>query len=101
MRSKKSEGFTMAEIREATDPAKQYPNEAKFVNGEKRTVNEDNHFKGHDVEVIRKKYLKFTVFMESLNDVLELDRFATVDQFAKRIVDLVHAANQEIEQEKQ
>lgn len=86
----KSKKFEQAETLE-----EKFPNEAKFQNGQKRTINEDNHFREHSLDDIRRRYLKFTVFMEALNQVLELDRSASVDHFAKRIVDLVHAANQE------
>jgi len=50
---------------------------------------ESNYFKDHEIPVIKKKYLQFTVFMEALNEVLELDRYATVETFARRIQHLI------------
>jgi len=36
--------------------------------------------------------MRFSVFMEALNNNLDLDRTASVEQFARRIHDLVMAA---------
>lgn len=72
-----------------------YPNVATFGNGQKKKLNDDNFFKDHDLEVIRQKYIKFTVFMEAINDVLELGRETSVEQFAMRVRDIVYAAQQE------
>jgi len=66
-----------------------FPNEAKVGDGEARLVHENNFFKDHETAVIKKKYLQFTVFMEALNEVLELDRYATVETFARRIQHLI------------
>jgi len=73
----------------------QYPNEATISDVRENPMNPDNHFQHTDVEVIRKKYLQFTVYMEALQDVLELDRFATIDQFAHRVRDIVLATNKQ------
>jgi len=43
------------------------------------------------LEVVRKKYVQFSVLMEITNDLLGLPRTATVEQFANRIRDLVYA----------
>jgi len=91
---------TLAQIRQATQPidlnndkevAEQFPNQAVIANSKARAMPENNFFINHSVEDIRKKYLQFTVFMEQLNNVLELDRFASVEQFANRIRDIVIA----------
>jgi len=66
-----------------------FPNEAKVGNGEARTVHENNYFANHENAVVKKKYLQFTVFMEAMNEVLELDRYATVEVFARRIQHLI------------
>jgi len=66
-----------------------FPNEGKVGNGEARTVQENNYFADHENAVIKKKYLQFTVFMEAMNEVLELDRYATVETFARRIQHLI------------
>jgi len=55
-------------------------------------VHENNHFKNHADTDIRKKYMEFTVFMTSLNNTLELDRTAGIEQLAQRIHDLCMAA---------
>lgn len=73
----------------------QFPQEAEVITEGARQMNEDNHFRNHDVSIIRKKYLQFTVYMEALNEVLELPREATVEQFSRRIHDIVLATNKE------
>lgn len=70
-----------------------YPNVAKVGDGIPLDVQENNYFKDHEKEIVVKKYLQFTVFMEALNEVLELDRYATVDTFARRIAQLVTKEN--------
>lgn len=70
-----------------------YPNVAQVGDGSPSDVQENNYFKDHEVEQIMKKYLQFTVFMEALNDILELDRYATVETFARRIAHLVNKEN--------
>jgi len=72
---------------------KKYPNDAKHTGGTKMTLPQDNHYIGRDVWEVRKVYTQFNVLMEFLNQVLELDRHTSVDQFSKRIRDLVYAAN--------
>lgn len=37
--------------------------------------------------------MKFSVFMEQVNEALSLDRNATVEQFAARVNDLVTASS--------
>lgn len=56
-------------------------------------MHESNHFRNLTDEEIRKRYLQFSVFMEQVNNTLGLDRYATVDQFAARVNDLVTAAS--------
>lgn len=72
-----------------------FPNEASVTAGEKVDVHENNHFKNHELEIIRKKYVRFSILMELLNDDLELPKTATVEQFAHRIRDLVYAQQRE------
>jgi len=67
-----------------------YPNQAQ-VNSEPVEVHENNHFKDHDKDDLRKRYTRFSILMEYLNENLELDRHASVEQFAHRIRDLVYA----------
>lgn len=69
-----------------------FPNEAKFRPGQQRS-NPDNHFEGRELDEVRRRYVKFTVLMEYLNDVLELGRHTDLDTFANRIRDLVIASN--------
>lgn len=71
----------------------QFPNEAK-LDAEKEEVQENNYFKEFDKQLLQKKYLQFTVYMEAVNDVLELSRESTVEQFAKRVHDLVMATQE-------
>jgi len=73
-----------------------FPNEAKLGKGEAVQVHENNHWKNHDLEVVRKKYVRFSILMELLNDDLELPKTATVEQFALRIRDLVYAQQREV-----
>lgn len=95
MEQNKSEAIKKAKtVKEIIDIEEKYPNEAKFTGGEQMKVNQDNHFINHDLDEIRKKYIKFTVYMEALNEVLELHRTASVEEFAVRIRDIVIAANQ-------
>lgn len=76
------------------DLEKRFPHEVKFGKGEEREMNPDNHFTGRDVNDVRKKHLQFSVLMEYLNQVLELDRHVSVENFAIRIRDLIVAAHQ-------
>lgn len=69
-----------------------FPNNGAFKPGETR-ANPDNHFSGREIEEVRSKYIKFSVFMESLNETLELGRHSNIEEFALRIRDLVIAAN--------
>lgn len=72
---------------------KKFPHEVKFGEGENRKMNPDNHFTKHEIGDIRKKHLQFSVLMEFLNQVLELDRHVSVENFAIRIRDLIIAAH--------
>jgi len=81
--------------RKAETLQEQYPNEGKTEEVKKAEIQENNHFRDHSVEEIRKKYLQFTVYMEALNAVLELPIDATLGQFSTRIHDLVMATNKE------
>lgn len=72
-----------------------FPNDASVTAGQKVDVHENNHFQNHELEVIRKKYVRFSILMELLNDDLELPKTATVEQFAHRIRDLVYAQQRE------
>jgi len=49
-----------------------------------------------DTALVKKKYLQFTVYMEALNNVLGLDKWANVEDFAMRIIDLMYANNVEL-----
>jgi len=60
--------------------------------GHEVRIHENNYFKNHEEMDIRKRYMKFSVFMEQVNESLSLDRNATVEQFAARVNDLVSAA---------
>jgi len=65
-----------------------------------QALNPDNYFHGMPLEEVRKKYIHFTVFMESLNKVLELPINTDIETLSRRIYDLVYAANpQEIQPE--
>jgi len=87
----------MRQLTKKVDPSivEKYPNEARVTEGQKVEVHENNHWKNHDLEVIRKKYVRFSILMELLNDDLELTKTATVEQFAHRIRDLVYAQQRE------
>lgn len=87
----------MRQLSKKVDPSvvDQFPNEATVTDGHKVAVHENNHFKNHDLEIIRKKYVRFSILMELLNDDLELPKTATVEQFALRIRDLVYAQQRE------
>lgn len=70
---------------------KHFPNEAK-LEGEKRDLNQDNHFEGMEKEQIAKRYVQYCVISELMNQVLDLPLTATLDEFAHRIQDLMIAA---------
>lgn len=74
-----------------SNPGDAYPNEgieeAKVVD----QVHENNYFKDFPAEDIRRRYMKFSVMMEGVNESLDLSRQASVDQFALRVRDLVLA----------
>jgi len=73
----------------------QYPIEGTFTEGEQQQVNQDNYFRDFELEDIRKRYLKMTVFMETLHEVLELSFDSSGQQFMIRIGELITAANRE------
>lgn len=87
----------MRKLSKKVDPsiAEKFPNEARVTSGEKVEVHENNHFKNHELWDVRKKYVRFSILMEYLNEVLELPQTATVDQFAHRIRDIVYAQQRE------
>jgi len=68
-----------------------YPNEGKTIETINTEVHENNYFKDMSVEDIRRRYMKFSVMMEGVNEALDLNRSANVDQFALRVRDLVLA----------
>jgi len=73
-----------------------FPNEAEISAGQKQQVHENNYFKDHELELVRKKYVRFSVLMEYLHDVLELDlKTTTIEQFGLRVRDLVYAQQRE------
>lgn len=74
------------------NPKEQFPNPGIVTEQHEVKVHENNYFKNHQAEDIRKRYMQFSVFMEQLNNTLGLDRSATVEQFASRVHDLVMAA---------
>lgn len=69
----------------------QYPNEGTITEIRAEDVHENNYFKGRDIEEMRKKYVKFSILMEAVNETIELPNSATVEQFANRIRDLIYA----------
>jgi len=74
----------------------QFPNEAKFVGGEERTVNEGNYFEYEELWKFRKRFMKFNVLMELLHETLELDKeTTTMEQLVFRIQDAVIASRRE------
>jgi len=74
-----------------SNPDEAYPNEGKQINQEIPEVHENNYFKDMPAEDIRRRYMKFSVMMEGVNESLDLTRSANVDQFALRVRDLVLA----------
>lgn len=70
----------------------QYPNEGKIKDIRRAKVQENNYFKNHPEDELRKRYLKFNAFMETMYETLELPRNATMEQFAQRVYDIVMAA---------
>jgi len=81
-----------------TDPSivEKYPNEATVTSGEKVQVHENNYFKDHTLEDVRHRYVRFSVLMEYLNEILELNAHtANVEQFAHSVRDLVYAQQRE------
>lgn len=72
-----------------------FPIEGTFTEGEQQQTNPDNYFKNHSLELVRKKYIQQTVYMEALNQVLELNMDATADTFMMRVRDLIIASSRE------
>ncbi|AXH73963.1 MAG: hypothetical protein [Microviridae sp.] len=79
----------------ANNPLDQYPNEATVEDLRKASVQENNYFKNFDEVDLKRRYLKFSVFMEEVNNTLDLTREATIDQFTRRVHDLVFATQKE------
>jgi len=73
----------------------QFSNEGTFTPGEQQQVNQENYFRYFELEVVRKRYLKMTVFMEILHEVLELPFDSSGEQFMIRIGELITAAKRE------
>lgn len=74
-----------------SDIEENYPNPGEVKNIKVPEVHENNYFKDSGADDLRKRYLRFSVFMEELNNTLELNRDASVEQFAQRVHDLVMA----------
>jgi len=74
-----------------SNPDEAFPNEGKQINTNVPEVHENNYFKDMPAEDIRRRYMKFSVMMEGVNESLDLTRSANVDQFALRVRDLVLA----------
>jgi len=49
------------------------------------------------MEEVHRRYVRFSVFMESVNEALSLDNHATIEVLAHRIRDLVYANQQDQE----
>jgi len=92
MNKKQNKVPQVRNLKRSNDPKKDYPNPGMVHEQKVLDVHENNHFKNHSPDDLRKRYLQFTVFMEQLNFILELKRDATVEQFATRVHDLVMAA---------
>lgn len=75
--------------------ADQYPNDGVVENIQTSEIHPNNYFIKYEAEENRKRYLKFSIFMEELNNTLDLQRGATVEQFAGRIADLVTAVQKQ------
>lgn len=72
-----------------------FPNEGTFSDGKKSPLNPDNYFHGMPLWDVRRKYIRFTVYMEAINKELELQKDASIEQLSQRIYDLVYASQQE------
>jgi len=72
-----------------------FPIEGTFTEGKQNSTNPDNYFANHSVDLIRKKYIQQTVYMEALNQVLELNQDATAETFMQRVRDLIIASQRE------
>lgn len=70
-----------------------FPNVGTVTDQTTNEAHENNYFRDHSEEQIREKYIKFTVFMDSLNSTLELTPSATVDIFVTRINDLMQRSH--------
>jgi len=82
--------------KEAEALLEKFPNEAVLKDElQANETNPDNYFQNMEIELIRKKYIQFTVYLEALYEVLELSRLSTVDQFAHRIRDIVIASKKD------
>ena len=75
--------------------AEQFPNVGQFTEGKKADVHENNFFKDMDIEEVHRRYVRFSVFMESVNEALSLDNHSTIETFAFRVRDLVYANQRE------
>lgn len=69
-----------------------FPNVGEVVEETTRRMEENNHFINHTEEQLREKYIKFTVLMDFINQVLELEPSNTVDVFAQRVNNLISAS---------
>lgn len=71
--------------------AEQFPNEGKTVSQNERNLPEDNHFRNHSQDEIRKKYLQWMVISEYMNQILELPVNATFQELGNRAYQLFQA----------
>lgn len=71
------------------DLSKKYPIEAETIGTAPNEVQENNYWKGRNLDELRKKYIQFNVLVEYLNDVLELPQDAKFADLGKRSYELV------------
>jgi len=70
----------------------EFPNPGVKKNVKEVDVHESNYFVKTPKMEIRRKYMQYSVFMEAINNTLGLPITSSLDDFAKRVNDLIEAA---------
>lgn len=68
-----------------------FPNEGKQTSRKERNLPEDNHFRNHSQDEVRKKYLQWMVISEYMNQILDLPSNSTFQELGNRAYQLFQA----------
>jgi len=75
------------------DLQEQYPKPGEIKNQKRSILPENNFYYGRQTKEVRRRYMQFSVFMEAMNESLELPQNSSPEDMTRRINDLMTAVN--------